>query len=106
LRTPLTIGSGGASFEIIHHIVSNYPVWFIPYWAKKQCRPIGIRDLIKYLVGILETPETSGNIYDIGGEDVFSYREMLKILAKLLGKRRLILLSPVSSIRIYSSPSK
>jgi uncharacterized protein YbjT (DUF2867 family) len=102
LKTPLTIGSGGAAFEIIHHIVSSYPVLFIPFWAKKQCRPIGIRDLIKYLVGVLETPETCRNTYNIGGKDVLSYREMLKILAKLMGKKRLFLPSPVSSIRVYS----
>jgi uncharacterized protein YbjT (DUF2867 family) len=102
LRTPLSIGSGSASFEIMHNLVSNYFVLFIPYWAKKECQPIGIRDLIKYLVGVLETPETSGNIYDIGGKDILSYREMLKILAELLGKRRLFLPSPFSSIRFYS----
>ncbi|TFH19551.1 MAG: SDR family oxidoreductase [Bacteroidia bacterium] len=102
LLTPLTIGSGSASFEIINHIVSKYPVLFLPYWARKKCRPIGIRDLLKYLVGVLEIPVTSGNIYNIGGEDVLSYLEMNKILAKLLGKRRLFLPSPVSSIRFYS----
>jgi len=102
LRTPLTIGSGSASFEIMHHLVSNYSVLFIPYWAKQECRPIGIRDLIKYLVGALETPETSGNIYDIGGEDIYSYGEMLRNLAELLGKRRYFIPSPASSTRFYS----
>lgn len=102
LRTPLSIGSGSASFEIMHHLISNYFLLLIPCWAKKKCQPIGIRDLIKYLVGVLETPETSGQIYDIGGRDFLSYREMLKILAELLGKRRLFLPSPFTSIRFYS----
>jgi len=102
LRTPVTVGSGSASFEILHHIVRNYPVMFLPPWGKIQCRPIGIRDLIKYLVGVLETPSTAGGIFNIGGEDLLSYRDMIKILAKLLGKKRLLLPYPASNIRFYS----
>ena len=102
LRAALIIGSGSASFEILDNIVRNSPVYFIPHWAKSRCQPIGIRDVIKYLVGVLETKETTGNAYDIGGDDILSYREMMKILAKLLRKRRLFLPSPVSNIRFNS----
>lgn len=102
LRTPLTIGSGSASFEVLNHIVRNYPVLFIPNWFNKQCRPIGISDLIKFLVGVLETPETAGNSYNIGGANVLSYREMIKVMTRLLNKKRLLLPSPVTGIRIYS----
>ncbi len=49
LRTPLSIGSGSASFEIMNHLISNYFVLLIPYWAKKECQPIGIRNLWKNL---------------------------------------------------------
>ncbi len=102
LRTPLTIGSGSASFEILNHLVNKYPVLFVPAWINKQCRPIGIRDLIKFLVGVLEIQDTSGNIYHIGGKEVLSYREMLKIMAGVLNKRRLLLPSPITSIRVHS----
>lgn len=102
LRTPVTVGSGSASFEILHHIVRNYPLMFLPSWAKIQCRPIGIRDLIKYLVGVLETPSTAGGVFNIGGEDLLSYRDMIRILSKLLGKKRLLLPFPASNIRFYS----
>jgi uncharacterized protein YbjT (DUF2867 family) len=102
LRTPVTVGSGSASFEILHHIVRNYPVMFLPSWAKIRCRPIGIRDLIKYLVGVLEAPATSGGIYNIGGEDLLSYRDMIHILARLLEKKRFLLPFPASNIRFYS----
>jgi uncharacterized protein YbjT (DUF2867 family) len=101
-RTPLTIGSGSASFEIISHLVGSYPVLFLPFWAKNKCRPIGIRDVIKYLVGVLEASSTSGNIYNIGGADVFSYQEMIKIQAKLLNKKCLLLPSPLSGIWVHS----
>lgn len=102
LQTPLTIGSGSGSFELLSHIVRNYPVMFVPYWVDKKCRPIGISDLIKIMVGVLETPDTAGKSYMVGGEDVLTYREMIRVMAGLLNKKRLLLPSPFSGIRFNS----
>lgn len=88
LRAAIIIGSGSASYEIIQHLVKKIPIMLIPRWAKTKCQPIAIRDVIKYLVGTLETPETSGGSFDIGGHDILSYHEMLKIRAELLRKKR------------------
>lgn len=91
LRAAIIIGSGSASYEIIQHLVKRVPVILIPRWAKTKCQPIAIRDVIKYLVGVLETPATAGRSFDIGGKDILSYSEMLNIRADLLNKRRLFL---------------
>jgi len=89
LRAAIIIGSGSASYEIIQHLVKKIPVILIPRWAKTRCQPIAIRDVIKYLVGILETPATTGGSFDIGGKDILSYADMLKVRADLLNKKRL-----------------
>jgi uncharacterized protein YbjT (DUF2867 family) len=91
LRAAIIIGSGSASYEIIQHLVKRLPVILIPHWAKTKCQPIAIRDVIKYLVGVLEIPATAGGSFDIGGKDILSYAEMLHIRADLLNKRRLFL---------------
>ena len=56
-----------------------------------KCQPIAIRDVIKYLVGVLEIPETSGRSFDIGGKDILSYYAMLKTRAELLNKKRIFI---------------
>lgn len=48
---------------------------------KTECQPIGVRDVIKYLVGVLEHPAAAGQSYDIGGPDVLTYEEMLRVIA-------------------------
>jgi len=102
LRAAVIIGSGSASYELIHNTVKRLPVIVIPRWADNQCQPISIRDVIKYLVGVLETPTTSRMSYDIGGPDVLSYVQMMEVMADVLGKRRKILLVPFSLKGIYS----
>jgi uncharacterized protein YbjT (DUF2867 family) len=88
LRAAIIIGSGSASYEIIQHLVKRIPIILIPRWAKTKCQPIAIRDVIKYLVGTLEIPETSGGSFDIGGNEILTYHEMLKARAELLHKKR------------------
>jgi len=101
LRAAVIIGSGSASYEIIEHLVKNSPIFFIPLWAKTRCQPIAIRDVIKYLVGVLEAPETSGKSFDIGGPDILSYERLLRGLADVHGKRRLFLPSLISNLKLY-----
>lgn len=98
LRAAIIIGSGSASYEIIKNLIKNLPLLLIPRWGKNKCQPIGIRDVIKYLVGALEKVETSGKSFDIGGSDVLTYEEMLKKLAQLFGKKMIFIPTPVSNL--------
>ena len=102
LRAAIIIGSGSASYEIIHSLVTRLRFIPAPRFAANQCQPISIRDVVKYLIGVLENPQTSGQSYDIGGQDILSYREMMLELARLLNRRIGFFRSPVSSIRPYS----
>ncbi|RJQ65265.1 MAG: hypothetical protein C4519_28550 [Desulfobacteraceae bacterium] len=91
LRAAIIIGSGSASYEIIRHLVCRIPVLVIPRWARAQCQPIAIRDVIKYLLGALETHETAGMDFDIGGPEILTYELMLKTFAQVLHKKVLFL---------------
>ena len=102
LRAAVIIGSGSASYEIIENLVRNWPIYIIPAWTNTLCQPISIRDVVKYLVGIAELEETSGKSFEICGDEILSYKEMIKILAKVLRKRRIFITSPFSGIKFYS----
>ena len=102
LRAAIIIGSGSASYELIKDLAMKFPFLFIPYWANTECQPIGVRDVIKYLVGVLEEPKAIGQTYDIGGKDVLSYKMMLKTLADIMGKHVFFIPTPLSWIVPYA----
>ncbi|SPD75066.1 putative nucleoside-diphosphate sugar epimerase [uncultured Desulfobacterium sp.] len=102
LRAAVILGSGSTSYELFKNLVKKMPFVLIPYWAKTECQPIGIRDVIKYLVGSLETPETVGRSFDIGGKDVLTYEKMMKILADLLGQKKPFIYSSLSVFTPYA----
>jgi uncharacterized protein YbjT (DUF2867 family) len=102
LRAAIIIGSGSASYEIIEHLVKNLPLFLVPRWAETRCQPVAIRDVVKYLVGVLEKPETCGMSFDIGGRDVLTYRQMMQIFAGLLGRRRLFIPCRLCNIGLFA----
>jgi uncharacterized protein YbjT (DUF2867 family) len=96
LRTPMILGSGSASFEILRYLVERLPAMTTPRWVHSLNQPIAIRDVIAYLIGCLEHAETSGQTYDIGGPDILTYRDLLDIYAEEAGlPKRLIVPVPV-----------
>ena len=99
LRAAIIIGSGSASYEIIKHLMNHLLIVPVPPWARNRCQPIAVRDVIKYLVGVLEIPETAGKSFDIGGSDVLTYENMLRMHAEVLFKKRIFLRMPWASIR-------
>jgi uncharacterized protein YbjT (DUF2867 family) len=102
LRAAIIIGSGSASYEMINHLVRRVPLFPTPSWAYTRCQPIAVRDVILYLVGVLELPETAGCTFDIGGTEVLTYKQILQTHAAILGKRRLFFPFPISNIPLYS----
>ena len=92
LRTPMILGSGSASFEILRYLVERLPIMTTPRWVRSLNQPIAIRNVITYLIGCLENDQTVGQTYDIGGPDILTYRELLDIYAEeaQLSKRLII----------------
>lgn len=102
LRAAIIIGSGSASFEIIRDLVEKLPIMIAPKWLRTRCQPIGIRNVIEYLRGVLLKEETYGQVFDIGGSDILSYHQMLMTYAKIRKLKRLIIPVPVLSPRLSS----
>ncbi|HEY5653521.1 MAG TPA: SDR family oxidoreductase [Pontiella sp.] len=102
LRAAIIIGSGSASYEVINHLVRKIPVFLVPDWAKTKCQPVFIGDVIRWLVGVLDIPETSGRTFDLGGTDILTYEQMLKMHAEILGRKRIFIRSPISHIGFFS----
>ena len=102
LRAGIIIGSGSASFEIIRDLVEKLPVMVAPKWLKTKCQPIGISDVITTLTGILGNEKTFSNGYDIGGNEILTYKEMLMEFASVRGLKRHIWVVPVMTPKLSS----
>jgi hypothetical protein len=74
-----------------------------PRWVRTECQPIGIDNVLHYLVACLSVPDTIGRTLDIGGPDVLTYRELMDVMADERGlPKRLVLSTPFLTPRLSS----
>lgn len=100
LRAAIIIGDGSASFEMVKQLAKRLPVMITPRWVRTECQPIAIDDVVAYLVGVLDVPETAGETYEIGGPDVLTYGELLQRTGERLGRHPRIVSVPVLTPRL------
>jgi len=101
-RAALIIGSGSISFEMMRYLTERLPVMIAPRWVVTRCQPIGIRDVLAYLIAALELETHEHRLYQIGGADVLTYRDMMLRYAALRGLRRHIIVVPFFTPQLSS----
>lgn len=102
LRAGIIVGSGSASFEIIRDLVHKLPVMITPRWLNTKCQPIGIPDVLEFLMKSLLNPSTFNQSFDIGGPDILTYKEMLLGFAKATHVKRWIYTVPIMTPKLSS----
>ena len=95
LRAGIVVGHGGISWELTRQLVAHLPAMVTPRWVGTRCQPIGVDDVVRYLVGVLVAPEAEGQVYEVGGPEVLTYREMLQRVARIEGRSLPIMSVPV-----------
>ncbi len=101
-RAGIIVGNGSVSFEMIRYLTERLPVMICPRWVITRTQPIAISNVLEYLVATLNVPESAGEIIEIGGATVETYRSMMLTYARIRGLRRWLLRVPVLTPRLSS----
>lgn len=90
LRAAMIVGKGSAAFETILGLVKRLPVMITPSWVSTPTQPIALDDVGRYLAGVCGNDAAYGEGFDVGGPEVMTYRQMIERIARLLGRKPLI----------------
>lgn len=102
LRASIIIGAGSASFEIIRDLCEKLPIMIAPKWVQSLCQPIAIGDVLFYLSSVLLNKKCLNQTFDIGGPEVFTFKELMLNYAKFRNLKRWIINVPVLTPRLSS----
>ena len=102
LRAAMVVGKGSAAFETIVALVDRLPGMITPRWVSTPTQPIALADIVRFLAGVAGQEEALGETFDAGGPEVMTYREMIERIARIRGRRPLIVEVPVLSPRLSS----
>jgi uncharacterized protein YbjT (DUF2867 family) len=89
LRAAIVVGHGGISWELTRQLVKNLPAMVVPKWVGTRTQPISIDDVVRYLAGVVGKEEALGRVFEIGGPETLTYREMLQGVALAMNGRKL-----------------
>lgn len=85
LRAAVVLGAGSISFEMLRYLTERLPFMVCPRWVRTAIQPIALADVIRYLIGAIDVEP---GVYEVGGADVTSYRDMIAAYATARGLRR------------------
>jgi len=102
LRAAVIVGRGSAAFETIVALVDRLPMMIAPRWLSMPTQPIALDDMISYLDGVAGRTDALGESFDVGGPEILTYGDMVKRIARIRGRRPLILEVPVLTPRLSS----
>ena len=102
LRAGIVIGHGGLSWEMTRQLVERLPLMVTPRWVSTRTQPIALDDVVRYLVSVLSVPETTGRAFEVGGDEVLRYSDMMRRVAAIEGRSLSILPVPLLSPQLSS----
>jgi uncharacterized protein YbjT (DUF2867 family) len=88
LQTSVVIGDGSASFELVRALVDYLPVLVLPDWIDSYSQPIALADVVEYLVAALDVEVPASAVFEIGGADRITYRQLLDEYGRAAGSKR------------------
>lgn len=88
LRAGLVVGPGGTATRLMVELVRRLGYLYLPPSARSVTYPIALRDLIRALRVVLQTPQHWLGSYDLTGPDKLSFEQLLRMTAARLGLKR------------------
>ena len=95
LRSGLMVGTDDKFFNTLASLCQISP--FLPLIGQglNNIQPIAVTDTAKAIAEVLEKEEINNNIYELGGPNIFSFKELMEILLKQIKKKRFLLPIPI-----------
>jgi uncharacterized protein YbjT (DUF2867 family) len=102
IRAGVIIGNGGLSWELMRELVAHLPIMLTPRWVRTKAQPVAIADVVCYLSAALELPETTGQVYEIGGPEIMTYEIAMHRVARVRHRPLFIVPVPLLTQRLSS----
>lgn len=103
-RTSLVIGSEDGFTQKIKGIISSLsPFIPIPGHGDTRFQPLYVEDWVRCFMKIIDNPEYRGKIYELGGPQHLTYKEMVTAIRDAMGSAKPIIHIPPALVKVSAS---
>lgn len=94
LRPSVIFGPEDKFFNRFASIAEFLPILPLIGGGLTYFQPIYVGDIAKSIMAVLEEEEINNNIFELGGPQIITYKELMKILLKEINKKRFLVPIP------------
>jgi NADH dehydrogenase len=94
LRPSVIFGPEDKFFNKFASITEFFPVLPLIGGGLTCFQPIYVEDIAKSIMAVLEKEEINNNIFELGGPQIFTFKELMKIILKEINKKRFLVPVP------------
>jgi len=100
IRPSIILGKGD---QFLSNLLKFFKIsFFIPLFVdgNKKFQPVHIEDVCNLVLKCIRKTDSSNKIIELGGPNVFSYKEFYNLIAKKIGKKRVFVPIPMMIAKI------
>jgi NADH dehydrogenase len=94
LRPSIVFGPEDEFFNLFASMAQLSPALPLIGGGHTRFQPVYVGDVADAALKALTDPDCKGNTYELGGPQVYSFKELLQLMLKQIGRRRLLLPLP------------
>jgi NADH dehydrogenase len=87
-------GPGDALFGPLAHLARLLPMLPLIGGGHTRLQPVFVEDVAEAIARILADPATAGRTYELAGPEVYTMRELVMIVLRIIGRRRALVPIP------------
>ena len=96
LRPSIVFGPDDGFFNLFASMTRVSPFLPLIGGGKTKFQPVYVGDVAEAALACLDRPESKGKTYELGGPTVYSFRELMELILKTIGRERVLMPVPWS----------
>jgi NADH dehydrogenase len=102
VRPSAMFGPGDALFGTLAHLARLLPVLPLIGGGHTRLQPVFVEDVAEAIARILADPSTAGRTYELAGPGVYTMRELVMIVLRVIGRRRALVSVPFAVAQLQA----
>lgn len=100
LRTSTLFGRDDRFSELVFGLLLwSWPLAWTPGGGKNLTQPLWVEDFVYCLIRTLDQPDTINRTLTVAGNELISYRELVRTILNVTGKRRILFPLPMTLMK-------
>jgi NADH dehydrogenase len=100
LRPSIVFGPGDALFTRLASIAAMAPVVPLIGDGSARVQPVFSADIGRAVVAVLQRPDTARTVFELGGPQVFTYREIAQLVLRQIDRKKPLVGVPVALMKV------